>query len=338
MFHRVTFFIRNAEVEGSTPIRSTESQGLGGLEFSDRAMRQVGDRWTAFRAGSKTTGDSVEPVMWGARVESHRIMDPFASFKAAQKVGWAHFAPLEVFTTLVAAQLVKFARVHEGQQVLDVGCGTGVVAVTAARSGAKATGLDLSPDLLERARSNSQVASVSVDWHEGDVENLPFADATFDVVLSQFGHIFAPRPEVAVAEMLRVLKCGGTLAFATWPPELFTGRMFQITSRYMPASQPDVPPPPLWGDPRVVLDRLGTSVHDVKFDRRTMAVPALSPQHFRRSIERSAGPIMKVVETLSATDPARLAAFRGEYDALINEYYEDNIVRQDYLLTRAVKA
>ena len=264
-------------------------------------------------------------------------MDPFESFKAAQKLSWAHFAPLEVFTTSVAAQLVKHAKVHEGQCVLDVGCGTGVVAVTAARLGARATGLDLTPALLERARENSQIAGVRIDWREGDAENLPFDDGAFDVVLSQFGHIFAPRPEVAIAQMLRVLKPGGIIAFATWPPELFTGRMFMITARYAPPPPPGVAPPPQWGDPGIVLERLGKAVKDVVFDRATMRVPALSPQHFRTTLERTAGPVIKVVESLSASDPVKLAAFRSEYEALISEYYAENTVRQDYLLTRALK-
>jgi SAM-dependent methyltransferase len=264
-------------------------------------------------------------------------MDPFEAFKAAQKLGWAHFAPLEVFTTSVAAQLVKHAKVRAGQRALDVGCGTGVVAVTAARLGARVTGLDLTPALLERARENSQIAGVGIDWREGDVENLPFDDGAFDVVLSQFGHIFAPRPEVAVAQMLRVLAPGGTIAFATWPPELFTGRMFMITARYAPPPPPGVAPPPQWGDPAIVSERLGGAVKDIVFDRATMRVPALSPQHFREKFERTAGPVIKVVESLSASDPAKLAAFRAEYDALIVEYFEENTVRQDYLLTRASK-
>jgi SAM-dependent methyltransferase len=264
-------------------------------------------------------------------------MDPFESFKAAQKQGWSHFAPLEALTTPVAAQLVKHAKVHSGQRVLDVGCGTGVVAVTAARSGARVTGLDLTPALLERARENARIAGVDIDWHEGDVENLPFEDGAFDVVLSQFGHIFAPRPDVAVAQMLRVLKPGGTIALATWPPELFTGRMFMITARYAPPPPPGLAPPPLWGDPKIVAERLGAAVKDVVFDRKTMWVPALSPQHFRTNFEKTAGPVIKVVESLAASDPQKLVAFRGEYEALIAEYYAENTVRQDYLLTRAVK-
>jgi SAM-dependent methyltransferase len=264
-------------------------------------------------------------------------MDPLESFKAAQKLGWAHFAPLEVFTTGVAGQLVKHAKVRAGQEVLDVACGTGVVAITAARLGARAAGLDLAPALLERARENSQLAEVRIDWREGDVEQLPFDDSAFDVVLSQFGHMFAPRPELAVAEMLRVLKPGGMIAFATWPPELLVGRMFALTARYAPPPPPGIAPPPQWGDPGIVTQRLGNAVRDIVFDRGRMAVPSLSPQHFRRNMERALGPLIKVVETLSATDPARLATFRSEYQALIAEYYEDNTVRQDYLLTRASK-
>jgi SAM-dependent methyltransferase len=264
-------------------------------------------------------------------------MDPFESFKTAQKIGWAHFAPLEAFTTSAAAQLVKHARVRAEQCVLDVGCGTGVVAVTAARLGAQVTGLDLTPALLERARENSHIAGVKIDWREGDIESLPFDDGAFDVVLSQFGHIFAPRPEVATAQMLRVLKPGGTIAFSTWPPELFTGRMFMITARYAPPPPPGVAPPPQWGDPGVVSQRLGKAVKDIVFDRATMLVPALSLQHFRTRLERSAGPLIKLVESLSASDPDKLTAFRSEHDALIAEYYEENTVRQDYLLTRASK-
>jgi SAM-dependent methyltransferase len=211
------------------------------------------------------------------------------------------------------------------------------VAVTAARQGARVTGLDLSPALLERARENSQIAALEIDWREGDVENLPFADGSFDVVLSQFGHIFAPRPDVAIAEMLRVLRRGGTISFATWPPELFTGRMFMISARYAPPPPPGLAPPPQWGDPRIVSERLGNAVKEIVFDRGRMLIPALSPQHYRSFLEKTAGPIIKVVESLSASDPEKLKAFRGEYEALIAEYYEDNLVRQDYLLTRASK-
>lgn len=263
-------------------------------------------------------------------------MDALRQFKEAQKQGWSHFAPLEAGTTPAAARLVKHAGVRAEQRVLDVACGTGVVAITAVRLGARATGLDLTPELLERARENARIADVDIDWHEGDVEQLPFPDAEFDVVLSQFGHIFAPRPEVAIAEMLRVLKGNGVIAFSTWPPESCLGRMFALGGRYMPPPQ-DVAPPVLWGDPNVVRERLGSAVKDLTFDRARILVPALSPQHSRTVAERTVGPVIKLVESLSAVDPARLASFRREYEAIVSDYFEENLVRQDYLLTRATK-
>jgi ubiquinone/menaquinone biosynthesis C-methylase UbiE len=264
-------------------------------------------------------------------------MDPFEAFKNVQKQSWAHFAPLEMATMLPAVRLVKFAGVHAGQRVLDVGCGTGVVALTSARMGAKVTGLDLTPELLGRARFNSEVAGLDVDWHEGDAEKLPFADASFDVVLSQYGHMFAPRPEVAVSEMLRVLKPGGTIAFSTWPPDLLMGRLFALIGSYMPPPPPGVSSPVQWGDPAVIRQRLGSAVRDVTFDTATMNTPALSARHFRVFSEKTVGPVIKVVEMLEKSDPARLETFRRDYDALAGPYFQDNTLQQGFLMTRAVK-
>jgi SAM-dependent methyltransferase len=262
-------------------------------------------------------------------------MDALDKFKQNQREGWAHFAPLELLTTPTAARLVAFARVRAEDGVLDVGCGTGVVAVTAARRGARVTGLDLTPELLERARENAALAKVTIDFHEGDVERLPFDDSEFDVVLSQYGHMFAPRPEVAIAEMLRVLRPGGTIAFSTWPPEMSVGRIFELATKYAPPPPPGISPPPLWGDPHVIRDRLGDKVKDLRFERATMTVPVLSPQHQRATAERI-GPMRKLVEML-ATDPAKLDAFRREYEAVIDEYLQDNVIHQHYLMTRATK-
>ena len=264
-------------------------------------------------------------------------VDPYEAFKAVQKQGWAHFAPLEVFTTAPAARLVNFAGVRQGQHVLDVAGGTGVVAITAARRGARVTGSDFTPELLERARENARIADVPIEFHEADVEHLPFKDREYDVVLSQFGHMFAPRPGIAVGEMLRVLKPGGTIAFATWPPHLFIGKMFGLVARYMPPPPPGVSPPPEWGDPTIVRERLGPAVKDVSFESGEMFTPALSPQHHRLTTERTAGPLKKLVEMLEPADPAKLSEFRRAYDAMVADYLDDNLVRQGYLMTRATK-
>ncbi len=261
------------------------------------------------------------------------MTDPFAQFKAVQREAWSLFAPLATFTTIPAAHLVKFAGIRPGQVVLDVATGTGVVAVTAARAGAKVRGLDLSPALLADARTNASVAGVSVDFVEGDVEALPYEDASFDVVMSQFGHMFAPRPAVAVAEMLRVLKPGGHIAFSTWPPDQFIGRMFALVAKHMPPPE-GVAPPPAWGDPNVVRERLGAAVTDLFFERELMLAPALSVSHYRTSIEQTAGPVIKLVQTSS---PEVVSKFRAELDDLVASYLVDNAVRQHFLMSRARK-
>lgn len=265
-------------------------------------------------------------------------MDALDQFKANQKIAWASFALLENLTGTAAPQLVRFAGIRAGSKVLDVACGTGVVALTAARTGASVRGLDLTPELIQRARENAVLMGLEATFEEGDAESLPFPDATFDVVVSQFGHMFAPRPEVAIGEMLRVLKPGGTVAFATWPPELFTGRWFALMGRYAPPPPPGVSPPPQWGDPHIVRERLGSAVRDVTFTRSTIYFPTLSPQHYRVQMAENFGPAKKLFEHLDATDPAKAATLRSEIETLAQAYFEDNRVRQDFLLTRAIKA
>ncbi len=266
------------------------------------------------------------------------MTDPLAEFKAKQRETWAlgNFGDLAVFTTPVAGHLARFAGVRTGQTVLDVGCGTGVVAITAARVGAKTTGLDLTPELLEQARQSAAVAGVTVAWNEGDAEALPFPDASFDIVLSQFGHMFAPRPDATTREMLRVLRPGGLIAFATWPPEHLIGRAFALGAHFVPPP-PDVAPPAQWGDVRIVRERLGSAVRDLAFERGAMLIPALSPEHYIAFQASRAGPFIRTLKAVER-DPAKLQAYRAEYGALIAAHTVDNVVRHEYLLTRATKA
>ncbi|MEO8298617.1 MAG: class I SAM-dependent methyltransferase [Burkholderiales bacterium] len=261
--------------------------------------------------------------------------DPFAELKQRQREMWASFGPTAMFTTPVAAHVVRFAGIQAGETVLDVGTGTGVVALTAARLGAKVSGLDLTPELIEQARENAAIARLpEIAWQVGDAEALPYPDASFDVVTSQFGHMFAPRPEVVVSEMRRVLKPGGRIAFATWPPEHFVGRLFAFIGRNGPPPPPGVAPPPQWGAPMLVTERLGNRFGPPFFERGVMRFSALSVPHFRLFMERSIGPMQKLVESL-ANEPEKLQRLRDEFEALAAPYHSDNVVHQDYLLTRA---
>src|SRR3569832_2373182 len=149
------------------------------------------------------------------------MIDAIEQFKANQKRVWANFALLENLTATTATNQTQNTNKHTGHRDQDNTSGTGVGALTAARGGAKVQGLDLTPELVERARENGRLLGLDTTFTEGDVEALPFPEAAFDVVVSQFGHMFAPRPEDAFREMLRVLKPGGTIAISTWPPELF---------------------------------------------------------------------------------------------------------------------
>ena len=295
------------------------------------------DQWTFGPLGLAFADYSSSRSQAISRAEEHTMsQDPFARLKVRQREMWASFGPTAMFTTPVAAHLVKFAGITAGEKVLDVGTGTGVVAITAARAGAHVTALDLTPELLEQARDNARIAQRDdIVWTEGDAEDLPYADAAFDVVVSQFGHMFGPRPDVVMAQMRRVLKPGGRVAFATWPPEHWVGRMFAFVGRNSPPPPPGAAPPPQWGNPTIVTERLSAGFDAPFFERGTMPFPALSIAHYRAFMERSVGPMQKLVESLAA-EPARLSALRAEFDALVAPYYEDNVVRSGYLLTRAM--
>lgn len=256
-------------------------------------------------------------------------------YKNVQRESWGVFAPLELMTGVTAAKLVQFSQLCAEDSVLDVGCGTGVVAITAARMGATASGVDISPQLLEHALKNQALAQVNVDFKEGDVEALPYLDESFDVVLSQFGHMFAPNAQLAIDEMLRVLKPGGVIAFSTWPPEHFVGKLFALVGKYNPPPV-KIDPSPLWGSPEVVISRLGDRVTELTFDYDFMYFPALSLGHYIRSIERTLGPVVKFIE-LSANNPELIMNFRNEVEKLASQYYTGNQIHQTFLMTRAIK-
>ena len=263
-------------------------------------------------------------------------MSDILLIKDKAKKMWSTFAAFETVTALAAPELIRFSGVHHGARLLDVGCGTGVVALTAAQVGAKVSGSDLTPELIMRAKENAQISNLNIDFQVADVEDLPYKDNEFDFVLSQFGHMFAPRPEVAVKEMLRVLKPGGTIAFSTWPPELLTGRLFVLTGKYGPPPPKDISPPIMWGEVDIIQKRLGKNVRDITFHRAEYGNPTLSPAHMRVALEAYIGPIGATVKSVESS-PKKLTEFRDAMEDLLSEYFQNNTVIQSYLMTRAIK-
>lgn len=263
-------------------------------------------------------------------------MDTIEQMKEQSKAGWASFIPFEGATGIAAAQLVSFAKVSKNSRLLDVACGTGVVAITAARQGADAQGVDLTPELVERARENAQIARLNVEFMEGDVEALPYPDASFDFVLSQFGHMFGPRAAITIGELLRVLKPQGVIAFSTWPPDFFTGNLFQLLGKYSPPPPKGISSPVSWGRPDFIREQLDSSVGNLTFDSGQMRLHGLSPAHIRIFAETNIGPVKKLIASLEES-PQTLETFREELESLINRFFEGNSMRQDFLMTRAVK-
>ena len=156
--------------------------------------------------------------------------------------------------------------IEPGTRLLDVGCGAGQLALIAARAGAEVTGCDISTNWLEKARDRAASEGLNITFEEGDAESLPYENGQFDAVVSLFGAMFAPRPELVAAELTRVCKPGGIIAMANWTPGGFIGQMFKTISKHIAPS--GMPAPVLWGDEDTVRDRLSDGIAKITFERR----------------------------------------------------------------------
>ena len=215
-----------------------------------------------------------------------------------------------------AEAFVERLAIPAGSHVLDVACGTGNTAIPLARNGCMVTGVDIAANLLEQARQRAAAERLSVQFDEGDAEQLPYADASFDAVVTMFGAMFAPRPEMVAREFARVLKPGGLLAMANWNPASFSGAMFRMSAKHVPPP-PGMPAPVLWGDDNVVRERLGraftrirTELVPVDFDLPTN--PAGAVEFFRTYF----GPTKTAFARL---EPAAQAAMATDMEALWTE-------------------
>jgi SAM-dependent methyltransferase len=238
----------------------------------------------------------------------------------------------------ISDHLVRLLNIQSGESVLDVACGNGNTAITARRKSANITGIDITSELIDIAAEEAKIALLDgIKWKEGDAQNLPFEDETFDVVLSTFGHMFAPQPDLVSREMIRVTKKGGRIGFTTWPPELAIGSIFRVNGKYLPKKPDASSSPILWGNPEVVKERL-KGVSEIYFDRGTAIFPILSPGHFWEFMSTNYGPLLKTIQILKAqASPEQIKSFREDFLRAIEPYVVENSIRLGYLLTVARK-
>jgi SAM-dependent methyltransferase len=214
----------------------------------------------------------------------------------------------------VGARLVEAVAVRPGETVLDVACGTGNATIPAAQAGGQVTGLDLTPELLDVARRRARDAGVTVAWQEGDAEELPFDEGSFDVVLSSFGCMFAPRHETVADELARVLRPDGRLGLVTWTPEGAIGDFFRTAAPHMPPPPAFVDPPLAWGEETYVRELFeGTDV-TLRFSRDSWVIAHESVEAAVECYTTLFGPLAAARRIAEAD--GRWPAFRDDLTAL----------------------
>ena len=254
--------------------------------------------------------------------EAKTAMTPeMEALKAKLKETWSagDFGQIALFGVSEAAEFINRLDLQPGEKVLDVACGTGNLAIPAAKSGALVTGVDIAPNLVEQARKRAEAEGVDCQFDEGDAEALPYEDGSFDTVVTMFGAMFAPRPEKAAEELIRVCRSGGRIAMANWTPTGFTGKMFKLVSSYVPP--PPMPPPVLWGDEATVGERLKEGISDLQLNRRKITFnfpfsPKETVEHFRTYF----GPMQKAFAALEG-DKDKQTGLRSD---LVNLWEEHN--------------
>ncbi|HET6505168.1 MAG TPA: class I SAM-dependent methyltransferase [Baekduia sp.] len=262
-------------------------------------------------------------------------------FKARARTAWAagDFPRIARETVSdVGPAIVDAVGIRTGAKVLDVAAGSGATSIPAALAGGDVVASDLTPELLEAGRHAAIAAQVAIPWVEADAEALPFADASFDVVLSTFGAMFAPRHRVVADELLRVTRPGGTIALTTWTPAGFVGQMFMTMAPYAPALPDGASPPILWGDEDHVRALLGDGVTELAFERRIQHVTRFaSPDELVDYYRAHLGPMIATFHALEP-DPSRAAELDAELRKLAERTRVDGEWTFEYLQIIARRA
>ncbi len=264
-----------------------------------------------------------------------------STLKAHQQGVWSSGDYAVVGSTLqiVGEDLCEALDLRAGGRVLDVAAGNGNATLAAARRWCEVTSTDYVPALLARGRKRAEAEGFEVRFQEADAEALPFADASFDTVLSTFGVMFTPDQERAAFEMLRVCRPGGKIGLANWTPSGFVGQMFKVLGRYLPPS-PGFRPPGLWGTRGRLEELFGAGARSIQAEPRDFMFRYRSARHFTKVFTTYYGPTHKAAGTL---DEERRAAFVADLEALIGslnraedgtmvvpgEYLEVVIVRRE---------
>jgi len=217
-----------------------------------------------------------------------------------------------------ASEFLERLGVRRGALLLDVACGSGQVALMAARQGARVTGIDIATNAIAAARGRAAAEALDARFDEGDAEELPYPDGAFDVVTSMFGAMFAPRPELAGREMLRVCRQGGTIAMANWTREGFIGRMFQTFARFI--APPGMPSPLLWGDEAIVGQRFDGGLSDLRLTRVIYRFDyAFGPADVVEFFRQYYGPTTRAFAALGGADQAALRSALVDLWAVNNQ-------------------
>jgi ubiquinone/menaquinone biosynthesis C-methylase UbiE len=260
--------------------------------------------------------------------------------KDVQKLMWSLGDYREVArqSEPAAVALVEACGIEPGMEVLEVAAGTGNLALAAAQRGARVVASDLTPRMVELGRQRSAAEGLDIEWREADAEDLPFDDGRFDVAASTFGAMFAPRPQVAAAELFRVVRSGGTVGMANWTPKGYFGRLLAIALSYGPPPPAGIPSPLAWGEPEVVRERLGELARSVELQPRMAPIRFDSKQAAREFQERYNGPLIALRNSLPSE---RYAALMTDLDELVDQFNRatDGTVAIDveYLLVVATK-
>lgn len=237
------------------------------------------------------------------------------SLKTRLKSMWmaGDFAQIARIIQEAADDFTASLGIKPDDKVLDVACGSGNLAIPAARTGATVTGVDIAPNSLEQARERAAAEGLKIKFDEGDAEDLPYPNGAFDVVVTMYGAMFAPRPELVSSELLRVTRPGGRVAMANWTPAGFIGQMFKVTGKHVPPP-PNMPSPVKWGEEETVRERLRDGISDLKLASKICAFkfpfgPADVVEYFRMYY----GPAQRA---FAALDENGQAAMRKELEQL----------------------